>query len=171
MPKTPMIRQVSILGSIPNLTVLALSIAVALEFFPEHGVVFGAAFFLALRLFLRSIPRDHRAGIQLVRNQQFEDAVPHFLRSFEFFERHPWLDTYRAILMLSPAAISYREMALANAGFCCSQIGDGENARKYYEWCLELFPESGLASSAIRMMQSASPTPQDVQNNECTPSS
>jgi tetratricopeptide (TPR) repeat protein len=88
----------------------------------------------------------------MVRRQNFADAVRHFERSFEFFEIRPWLDNYRAFLLLSPSSISYREMALANAGFCYSQIGDGVNARKYYERCLEMFPDSMLASTALQML-------------------
>ncbi|MCA9091467.1 MAG: hypothetical protein KDA90_22865 [Planctomycetaceae bacterium] len=146
--------------------VLALSIAGGIYLFPKGGSLLGAALFLLLRLSLWSIPGDHRAGIYLVRKQQFEDAIPHFLRSFEFFQRRLWLDKYRAILMLSTTAISYREMALVNAAFCYSQIGDGENARKYYEQCLGLFPDSVLALSALRMMQAAVSVHQDTYDNE-----
>jgi len=102
------------------------------------------------------IARDHRKGIGLVRQQRFKDAIPHFLQSYESFDQRRWLDDYRAIFMLSASAMSYREMALNNAGFCYSQIEDGVNARKYYEQCLALFPESGFASAALKMMDSAS---------------
>ena len=53
---------------------------------------------------------------------------------------------------MSPSAASYREMALANIGFCYSQIGDGDEARQYYTECIQRFPESGLATTALRMM-------------------
>ena len=152
MAKTPMIRQASILGSIPNLAVLALFITVAFYFSRENVLILGAASFLALRFLLRAIPRDHRTGIGLVRRQEFSDAIPHFLRSFEFFDNRKWLDDYRAFFLLSPSAVCYREMALANVGFCYSQTGDGENARKYYNQCIELFPDSMLASTALQML-------------------
>ncbi len=149
-----MIRQVSIPGAIPHLAVLAMFVFAGWYISRDFGVIGGAALFLALRFRLRAIPRDHRAGIGLVRQQQFVDAIPYFLRSFEFFDDRRWLDDYRAIFMLSPSSASYREMALANAGFCYSQIGDGVNARKYYERCLELFPDSGIASTALKMLTS-----------------
>lgn len=152
MAKTPMIRQASILGSIPNLAVLTVFIAVAFYFSPEHGLILGAASFLALRFLLRAIPRDHRTGIGMARRQEFSDAIPYFLRSFEFFDNRKWLDNYRAFFLLSPSAACYREMALANAGFCYSQTGDGENARKYYSQCIELFPDSILASTGLQML-------------------
>ena len=152
MAKTPMIRQASILGSIPNLAVLALFVWAGFSYFARDGIMYGAAAFVALRFALRAIPYDHRAGIALVRSQQFTDAIPHFLRSFDFFESKRWLDDYRAFLLLSPSSASYREMAMANAGFCYAQAGDGANARKYYERCLELFPDSILASTALAML-------------------
>lgn len=152
MAKTPIVRQASLLGSIPNLAVLALFTIVAFYFSRESGLLLGPATFLALRLVLRAIPRDHRTGIGMVRRQEFSDAIPHFLRSFEFFDNHKWLDDYRAFFLLSSSAVCYREMALANTGFCYSQTGDGANARKYYSQCIEHFPDSLLASTALKMI-------------------
>lgn len=154
MSKTPTISQVSISGSVITLIILVLLIFAGLLVSSEYGLLIGTSSFLVLRLLLRLIARDHRKGMMLVRQQQFNDAVPHFLQSYEFFDQRRWLDDYRAIFMLSPSAIGYREMALNNAGFCYSQIGDGANARKYYEQCLALFPESGVASAALKMMNS-----------------
>ncbi|WP_144803871.1 tetratricopeptide repeat protein [Maribacter sp. MAR_2009_72] len=55
--------------------------------------------------------------------------------------------------------MSYREMALANIGYCYSQIGDGKKAKEYYERTLKEFPGSGLAKSALNMMNSVEQTP------------
>ena len=153
MPRTPVLHQISLLGAIPHVILLALLIGAGSYWLPEYGTIFGVGIFLLLRMSLRTIARDHRIGMKLVRRQFFEDAIPHFLRSFDFFDRRRWLDEYRAITLLSPSAISYREMALVNAAFCYSQMEDGGNARKYYEQCLALFPDSGMATSALRMMQ------------------
>ena len=49
-------------------------------------------------------------------------------------------------------------MAICNIAFSYSQIGDGEQARSYYEKCLERFPESGLALTALRMTDAARQT-------------
>lgn len=152
MSKTPMIRQVSILASLPYLIVLAGFVYVGTQLSSEYGVLWALALFLLLRFLLRKIPRYHRTGIRLVRQQQFAEAIPCFVRSFEFFEKQLWLDRYRSVLLLSPSSVSYREMALCNAGFCCSQIDEGANARKYYEQCLGLFPESMVAMSALKTL-------------------
>lgn len=57
--------------------------------------------------------------------------------------------------MLSSSKMSYREMALANIGFCYGQIGNGEQSKVYYEKTLLEFPESGLAKSALKLITAA----------------
>jgi hypothetical protein len=89
-----------------------------------------------------------------VKKQEFESAIPRFLSSLAFLDRQSWIDRFRVVVLLSSSAASYREMALANVGFCYSQIGYGHRARHHYESCLERFPYSGLAKSAMRMMDS-----------------
>ena len=101
-----------------------------------------------------AIPCYHRRGVGLVRQQRFADAIPLFKKSLEFFDRHSWVDRFRCIVLMSPSAVSYRETALANIGFCYSQIGNGDHARQDYTECLRRFPESGLAATALRMMDS-----------------
>lgn len=98
------------------------------------------------------VARDHRVGVGLVKSQRFEEAIPKFQDSLKFFDRYPWIDRYRSIVLMSPSAAGYREMALANIAFCYGQIGDGEQSRHFYEECLRRFPDSGLASSALRML-------------------
>jgi hypothetical protein len=48
-------------------------------------------------------------------------------------------------------------MALANIAFCYGQLGNGVQCRYYYEKCLDLFPDSGLATAALRMLDSVAP--------------
>lgn len=85
----------------------------------------------------------------------FAEAIPCFERSLEFFDRHPWLDRYRSVILLSVSAISYREMAMTNLGFCYSQLLDGTNARQWYERCIERFPESSIAQCSLNMLDCA----------------
>ncbi len=156
MSKTPTVSQVSTPGSVIALIILALLLFAGLLVSKDYGIFLGASSFLILRLLLRLIAREHRRGLKLVSQQRFNEAIPHFLQSYDFFDQRRWLDNYRAIFLLSPSAISYREMALNNVGFCYSQIGDGANARKYYEQCLARFPQSGIAAAALKMMNAAS---------------
>ena len=154
--RTPIVKQVSWLAVIPQLFALVVAILIASRLFPDNGVLWGAGAFLLYSFGSRNlITRAHRAGIALVKRQQFEAAIPRFQKSLEFLDRHPWIDRLRAIVLMSPSAMSYREMALANIAFCYSQVGRGQEARHYYERCLERYPASGLASSALRMMDAA----------------
>jgi hypothetical protein len=125
----------------------------------RNAVLWGAAAYLAYSIGSRALfTRAHRAGIRLVKQRRFEEAIPKFQESFDFFERHPWIDRFRSFVLMSPSAASYREMALANIAFCYGQIGNGEACRGYYRECLARFPGSGLASAALRMLDSVSPT-------------
>ncbi len=119
---------------------------------PEKAFLFGAMTYLLISFSLRNlIPKDHRSGIKKNNSEKFEEAIPHFEKSYAFFKKYEWIDKYRFITLLSASKMSYREMALANIGFCYSQMGDGTKSKDYYERKLKEFPESGLAKSALKM--------------------
>lgn len=154
--RPPTIRQLSWLGSVPQIVALVGAIVLGFRWFPNAGPMSGAGAYLLYAFGSRRLlTRAHRAGIASVKRQDFHAAIPSFERSLEFFDRFPWVDKYRSIVLMSASAISYREMGLANIGFCYSQLGNGAEARRYYERCLELFPESGVATAALRLMDAA----------------
>jgi hypothetical protein len=153
--KTPFVRQTSWLASLPQLVALAAATGVGGWVAGIHGVFWGAAAYIIYSIGSRNvIPRAHRAGVTLIKQQRFADAIPKFEESLAFFDRHAWIDRYRSITLLTPSAASYREMALANIAFCHGQLGNGEECRAYYRKCLERFPNSGVAASALRMLDS-----------------
>jgi hypothetical protein len=137
------------------LLALLIAIAIGSLFAGRDGILWGAFAYLAYSIGSRQlIGRAHAAGIKLVKQQRFNEAIPKFQESLEFFDRHSWIDRFRAITLMSPSAPSYREMAMANVAFCYGQLGDGEKCRLYYQRCLERFPGSGLATSALRILDS-----------------
>ncbi len=153
--QTPIVQQISWLAVIPQFAALATAVIIATRLSPANGGLYGAGAYLIYSIASRQlITRDHRAGIALAKEQRFEEAIPRFQKSFEFLDRNPWIDRFRSIVLMSPSAASFREMALANIGFAYSQIGRGDEARYYYEKCLQRFPNSGLATAALRMMDS-----------------
>jgi tetratricopeptide (TPR) repeat protein len=153
----PVVRQISWLAVLPQLLALFAAIAASYVMGATNPLIIGSAVYLAYSIVSRQlIARAQRAGIRLVRAQRFADAIPKFQESFDFFERHHWIDQYRSIVLMSPSAASYREMALANIAFCYGQLGDGVQSRAYYRKCLDLFPDSGLATTALRMLDSTS---------------
>lgn len=133
----------------------------------SNGMVLGAAAYLAYSVGSRMmIARDHRRGMQLYRQQQYAAAIQAYDESYQFFVRNSWLDRFRAVTMMSPSAISYREMALCNIAFCYSQLGNGEKAEAYYRRALDEFPNSGLAAAALRMIESVRQPPTEPAKDQ-----
>lgn len=153
MSRTPIVRPVSWLNAAINIGVLAVFVIVGGALAQFGGAIAGAGVYLILsQLLRRIICRHHRIAIAHCKRQEFEQAIPEFQRSLKFFEDNPWIDRFRAITILSAAGMSYREMALVSLGFCYAQLGDGKNARLNYEQCVQQFPNSGMAESALRLM-------------------
>ncbi|MCA9103431.1 MAG: hypothetical protein KDA63_19885 [Planctomycetales bacterium] len=151
--RLPLLRQISWYAVAPQIIALTSAIALATYLLADAGLYVGGFLYLAYSSGSRQlIPRYHRRGIRLVRQQQFDRAIPLFEKSLAFFDRNSWLDRYRSIVLMSASAISYREMAMANIAFCHAQLGHGSNARYWYERCLERYPDSALATTALRML-------------------
>ncbi len=158
--RIPMVRPRSWLATIPK--ILALTTTVAIGWFATHssnGVFWGAAVYVIYSFGSRKlIPSAHRRGVRLSQNEQYREAIAAHQESYEFFTRHSWLDRYRAITMMSPSAMSFREMALLNIAFAYSQIGEGEKAKQHYQRALAEFPGSGMANAALLLIESVERT-------------
>lgn len=152
----PTVRQISWLETIPQIAALVLAVGIGwLVTGSDSGMIVGATIYLAYSFGSRQlIPRAHRNGLSLSRNQKFEEAIAAHEESYNFFTRHSWLDRYRSITMMSASAVSFREMALLNIAFAYSQIGSGEKAKEFYQRTLSEFPNSSMANAALRMIDS-----------------
>lgn len=153
--RVPVVRQVSWVATIPQ--IVAVATAIGLGWFiaqsPAGGAC-GAAVYLLYSFASRKwIPRDHRRGIRLSQNHQFAEAIVAHQESYDFFTRHTWLDRYRSITMMSPGAMTFREMALINIAFAHSQLGDGAKAKECYRRALAEFPNSAMAAAAVKMIE------------------
>ncbi|QWX85407.1 hypothetical protein H0I23_07130 [Cellulophaga sp. HaHaR_3_176] len=154
--KVPTVKQTNWVSIVLHFIIMGLIFLVWHQIRPEETFLFGAITYLLLSFSLRNlIPRDHRKGIKNNNFEKFEEAISDFEKSYIFFKKYEWIDKYRFITLLSSSKMSYREMALANIGFCYSQIGKGIKSKEYYERTLKEFPESGLAKSALKMMSAA----------------
>ncbi|MBK0401539.1 tetratricopeptide repeat protein [Adhaeribacter sp. BT258] len=153
---TPVIRQINWLA-----IALHLCIFVALVYFFQFLQVgapslMAIATYLVLAYFLRFfLAKYHRYGMMFLKQNAFENAIPYFENSYEFFQRHAWLDKFRAVFLLSSSRISYKEMALVNIAYCYSQLGDGTQAKVYYQRALKEFPDSGIAQAGLNMLRSS----------------
>ncbi|MBM4444151.1 MAG: hypothetical protein FJ020_02470 [Chloroflexi bacterium] len=136
-----------------GLIVAALLAATGWSF--DIALLVGIALYLAYSIGIRRvIAKSHWRGMNAVKSGRFQDAIPFFEDSYDFFSRHVWLDKGRHLLLGSSSAMSYREMALVNMAFCFAQTGHGRRSKEYYERALREFPGSVIAQTALRMADS-----------------
>ncbi|HTL07991.1 MAG TPA: tetratricopeptide repeat protein [Chitinophagaceae bacterium] len=110
--------------------------------------------YVPMQLMLRrTVGSSHRKGSRLARQQQYTAAIPFFLRSLTYFNRHRWVDNYRFVTLLSVSNISYREMALYNLGYCYAQVGDKEKALIYLQQTLALNPDNKFAKDTLALLK------------------
>ncbi|MFC5269160.1 tetratricopeptide repeat protein [Adhaeribacter terreus] len=153
---TPIIRQINWLA-----LAFQLCVFVAMVFlfqFLQVGApsLMAIAAYLVLVYFLRFfLAKYHRYGMMFIKRNDFEHAIPYFESSYAYFQEKPWLDRFRAIFLLSSSRISYKEMALVNIAYCYSQLGNGAQAKAYYEQALKEFPDSAIAKAGLNMMNAA----------------
>ncbi|MDU0369229.1 tol-pal system YbgF family protein [Hymenobacter endophyticus] len=156
MVKTPTVRNISWIayvvfyGLIVLLAWLGTGIS-SLDFIQCLLPAMLAAYLLSWTL-RTTLGRYQQRGMQLIRKDDFLNAIPHFEQSYAYFSEKKWLDKWRYILMLSTSQMEYREMALNNIAFCYSQLGQGESARRYYHQVLAEYPDNGLAQAALKML-------------------
>jgi tetratricopeptide (TPR) repeat protein len=160
MPSSlPIVRQIAWLSVVPQVAVLALLILIARFLGAREPLIAGALTYLAASFVLRSvIPRHHRNGIYFYKKERFAEAIPYFYKSYDFFARHAWVDRWRAVTMLSPSRMSYREMALINVAYCLAQAGERERSILEYRRALAEFPGSKMAETALRLLEPQPPS-------------
>lgn len=144
---------------IPQLVLMALLIGLVYVVLrpqpPVLAVTYGAALYLIYSFGSRFLLLGHhRQGLMLTRDGQYAAAIEQFQASYRFFSAYPWLDRYRFLIMLTPAAQSYREMALINTAYCYAQLGDLDQTSAYYEQAIREFPESEMAKSHLELVKS-----------------
>src|SRR5574343_93684 len=130
----PTVRQTAWVSLIPQLFFMGIIIFVyhLIEF--KNPFLYGALTYLIISFGLRNlVAKDHRQGMNLVKQQQFEMAIPLFENSVEFFTKNNWIDKYRFLTLLSSSKMTYKEMGLCNIAFCYSQTCNGQKAKEYYE--------------------------------------
>lgn len=153
----PIIRQFARPAVIPH-SILVMAFIFAFSLLNAGSpLLYGALVYIILALALRRlVPRDHRRGIKLVKQEKFAEAISSFEKSVEFFRRNSWVDKFRYLTILSSSQMSFREMGLCNIAFCYHKIGEGAKAIEFYRRALDTYPESGLAKAALRRLGSVS---------------
>lgn len=153
---TPIVKQIAWISLIPQFGLMVLFALIYYMLGIKDFPLWAAVTYLVLSVLLRlTVAGQQRMGIRCVRKEQYEAAIEHFQKSYDFFKRHHWVDKYRFITMLSSSRISFKEMALNNIAYCYGQMGDGVKAREYYERTLQEFPDSEMAKAALNFLNSA----------------
>jgi len=155
----PIVRQIAWISLIPQILLLGIFIYVFYLLKTGDPFLLGALTLLILSFSLKIIlTGDHRQGIKSVKQGKFAEAIPFYQKSAAYFSGNAWVDKYRFLTMLSSSKMTYREMGLCNIAFCYSQLGDGAKAREFFEQALKDYPENGIATSALKMLDSADNT-------------
>jgi tetratricopeptide (TPR) repeat protein len=152
--RTITVRQVSRTAAVipPLVALAAIAVATAIAGLPS-GIFWGLGLYVAhARGSRRLIARRHRRGVALLKQRRYREAIVYLQESLAFFNRHPWIDRLRSIVVMNPSAASYREMDLNNIAYCWAQLGDRKRARECYETCLARFPGNCVASTSIRAL-------------------
>ncbi len=147
-----------------NAVILLLITAAASVIGLDYALAWGLAGYFALSGTLKNlISRDHRKGIQLIKEERFSEAMHCFEDSYSFYSRNPWVDRFRAITTLSISEMCYREMALMNIAFCLSVTGEQEKAIAEYQRLLGQFPNNKMAEYSLRVLKPKGEIPQSSE--------
>lgn len=166
--RKPIVRQVAWLSILPQLLVMGVIVLVftlLIEPFLKALIVAMIAYLTISNLLERGIPHNHRKGILLSKKGDYHQAIEKFEKSYDFFNRHSWIDKYRYITLLSSSRVSYTEMSLTNIAFCYAQIGKRELTKQYYEKTLKLFPDNEMARKALNIIATFENEHSDSANN------
>jgi tetratricopeptide (TPR) repeat protein len=155
----PIIRQTSWLLVIPQLIVLALCIGLSAALFWNElqvlSLSLGAAIYIIYALASRLwLTHHHGLGVNMVKNGKYQQAIIEFEKSYAFFSKYPWIDRFRALTVLNPSAVSFREMARVNIAFCYLQLGDAVKMKAAYQRTLDEFPNSAMARKMMNLILS-----------------
>ncbi len=88
-------------------------------------------------------------GLRLTKREQYQEAIDELRHCYNFLSDHPWIDDFRAIVLLSPSEFSYRESCLCSIAYCLFRSGMVGEARRAYEEILILFPNNPLAKQSL----------------------
>lgn len=156
--KAPTVRQISWISTIPQFITLTLLIGLSvLLWWPTINflsVSVGALIYLIYSIGSRRLlTRHHRRGIDLVNRGKYTEAIEAYERSYDFFSKYAWVDRFRALTMMTPVKQTFHEMALLNIAYCYVQLGDKAQTKSYYQRVLDEFPDSAMAQSALRFIE------------------
>lgn len=141
--KIPKIRTTNFFYFIPQAAILVLIVLILRQLKVPQFELLGLSLYFMISIYLKVlIPKWHRKGIFLLKKGKLDMAILAFQRSYQYFQKYPWIDKYRAFTLFSTSSISYAEMALMNIIYCFEQLGDTESARKFHKMLQDKYPNN-----------------------------
>jgi tetratricopeptide (TPR) repeat protein len=147
--------QYAYISIIPRLLVFAV---LCLLFYPlDKHIFFILAIVVYYCLYIELnilIPTDHRKGIQLIKKGKFEEAIPCFQKSADYFTKYAWIDKYRYLTLLLSSKRTMWEISMCNEAWCLLQIKKIDEAKRIYEKVLDKYPKNAVANTSIMTINS-----------------
>lgn len=153
--KLRVIPKVSWLMMIPILAIITGFVLAASAMFDVlYGLVGGLVPVVLAQVLRRTVVRQQYLAVKLMNKDMYKQALPYCEKALAFIERHPWVDRYRWVALMSPTKVSYREMAMSNLAGCYMQVGEAKKAIELWEKMQQEFPGSEFAARALRFVES-----------------
>jgi len=162
--KVPFVKQeTNWLALIPHLLLIGV-LTLSCYYFTKNNYVEIA--FIIYFIFTRIVrwlffPKDIYMGMKLLKEAKFEQAIPFFQKTIDFYTKYSWVDRFRFLLLISSSRKTIRESSISNLAYCYLQIGDVERAKKIYMNLLEQYP---LNNNAISMLNTINLVSNDAIN-------
>lgn len=135
------------------LVLIMLFVTILPDEIDRLGFIFGPFVFFLYYFGIRKLLTGQlQKGLKAFDKDNWDESIVFFESTYDFFNRHPWIDKYRSIVLMESSAIEYREMALMNIAVAYGQMGNQDKVRQYCEWTLREFPESIVAKNTLRLI-------------------
>lgn len=137
------------------LAMLAILIAAGSALGGFSAGVYGGlgAFFLWAIGSQRRLRRRFYRGIRLYRRMEYAEAIPHFQRDLDYWNRFPKVDDWRIVALLSPTPYPYRSSDPRCIGVRHMKCGRIEEAKTHYRLALEAFPGNDMAAWSLKNLE------------------
>jgi tetratricopeptide (TPR) repeat protein len=160
--KVPFVKkEIAWLSLIPRLLYLGL---LCLAFYPldkKNFFIYAIIVHSIITFGLRKLafPAVVHSSVALIKEAKFEEAIPYIKESIDYYDKRPWIDKYRFLLMVSSSKQCIMELLLCNLAFCHLQIGDVKVAKLTYEEVLSRYPENPNARVQLQTINAVATNP------------
>lgn len=121
-----------------------------------RGILIGVILFAVVAFLLRIILQyNHINGMRLIDDKCYPEAAEFFRKSYEFFNKHYWIDKFRFITMFSSNYLPFRDMDLNNYGVCLTCMEEHEKALEVYHRLRALNPDYPDLAESIETVEEA----------------